>query len=107
MKSLKFKNHLVPLVLSGKKDVTWQMFDDKNLKAREELELINSDAGEKFGEAVIESVREKKLGEINDEDFAGHEKFESRKEMFETYKTYYGEKVNWDTSVKIIKLKLK
>lgn len=61
---------------------------------------------EKFADAEIVKVREKKLGEIEEKDFEGHEKFDSKEEMFETYKKYYGDKVDWNTIIKIIKFKL-
>ena len=31
MKLVKFRDYLVPLVLSGEKDSTWRLFDDKGL----------------------------------------------------------------------------
>ncbi len=36
MKSLKFRSHLVPLILSGQKYVTWRLLDDKDIKAGDE-----------------------------------------------------------------------
>ncbi|NOY35708.1 MAG: ASCH domain-containing protein, partial [bacterium] len=48
-KSLKFKEHLVPLVLSGEKISTWRLFDDKDLRVGDKVDLINSDTKEVFG----------------------------------------------------------
>jgi hypothetical protein len=106
IKTLKFVSKLVPLVLLGEKDSTWRLFDDKDLKVDDNLFLIEKESGKKFGEAVILSIREKRLGEIDVNDFDGHEKFENREKMFETYKKYYGEKVNEDSVVKMVKFKL-
>lgn len=106
MKTLKFANHLVPLVLSGVKDSTWRLFDDKDLKERDELIFINKDTGDQFGNAIILSTREKKLGDLKESDFEGHEKFESEEKMYEVYKYYYGEQVSPESVVKIIKFKL-
>lgn len=107
MKKLRFKYNLVSLILNGTKTVTWRLYDDKDLKIGDELKLIDSESGEKFAEAEIVKVREKKLGEISEKDFEGHEKFGSREEMLATYKEYYGgKKVDWDTLVKIIEFKL-
>lgn len=53
MKSLKFKPHLVPLVLSGEKDSTWRLFDDKDLKEGDELQFMNSETDDVFSAAVI------------------------------------------------------
>ena len=106
MKTLKFKDYLVPLVLSGEKDSTWRLFDDKDLKADDELILVNKDTGQEFGKAIILSTKEKKLGDLQDSDFSGHEKFESTEKMYETYKTYYGDRVTPETIVKMVKFKL-
>jgi hypothetical protein len=34
MKTLKFYDNLIPLILSGEKTSTWRIFDDKNLSAK-------------------------------------------------------------------------
>jgi hypothetical protein len=105
-KSFKFREHLVPLVLKGEKNVTWRLFDDKNITTGDEVDLINWNTKEKFGEAVVTAVREKNLGKLEDEDWKGHERFESDEEMYVTYSTYYGEKVGPETPVKIISFRL-
>ena len=106
MKTLKFKPHLVPLILSGEKDSTWRLFDDKDLKEGDELQFMDSETDEVFGIASILFTREKKLEDLNDLDFEGHEKFESQERMYEAYRNYYGDKVSPESIVKIIKFKL-
>ena len=106
MKTIKFRDFLAEQVMSGEKTVTWRLFDDKDLSVGDEVELINWNTGEVFGKATLTGVKEKKLGDINEDDYVGHEKFESKEEMYETYKKYYGDKVNLDTIVKIIKFEL-
>lgn len=106
MKKLKFRHHLIEEIITGKKTVTWRLFDDKDLKIGDEIELIDWDTKEKFAEAEIIKVHEKKLGEIEERDFEWHEKFGSKDEMLETYKKYYGDSVDWNTLVKIIEFKL-
>lgn len=105
-KSLKFRVHLIPLVLSGEKNVTWRLFDEKDLTVGDQVDLINWNTQEKFGEAVIVSVREKPLGKLGDEDWKGHERFPSEEEMYTTYRKYYGDRVTPETSVKMIKFQL-
>lgn len=105
MKKLRFKSFLVPLVISGKKDSTWRLFDDKDLKQGDELLFINSDTEKEFGTALIISTREKRLGDLKESDYDGHEKFESEEKMYEAYRNYYGDNVNSDSVVKIIKFK--
>jgi len=106
VKTLKFRHHLAEEILAGRKTVTWRLFDDKDLKIGDKLELLDWESGEKFAEAEITGVREKRLGEIEEKDSEGHEKYQSNEEMLEHYKKYYGEKVDMDTAVKIIDFKL-
>ncbi len=106
MKTLKFSTDLVPLVLSGEKTSTWRLFDDKDLQIGDELCFVDSDNKKQFGKAKITSIKEKALGEINDADFLGHERFESKEKMFDAYKSYYGDVVNDGVIVKMINFKL-
>ncbi len=106
MKTLKFKGFKAQWILDGVKSSTMRLFDDKELQIGDELELINSDSGEAFSQAVVIEVIYKKLGEIEDVDLDGHEKWDSKDEMLKSLQKYYGEKVDWDTEVKIVKFKL-
>lgn len=105
-KTLKFVPHLVPLVLSSEKTSTWRLFDDKNLQKDDQLSLVNKETGEEFARAIITKIEEKKLDDINDTDFTGHEKFESEEKMYEAYRSYYGDKVTPQTIVKIVDFRL-
>ncbi len=102
MKTLKFKQHLVDKILKGEKTSTWRLFDDKDLQIGDQLEFINKDTLETFGYAKIISLKTKTLGNLNDEDWIGHERFSSEAEMYETYRKYYGDGVNKETEVKIL-----
>lgn len=102
MKTLKFMPHLAEMILDGEKTSTWRLFDDKDLSEGDELSLVNKETGKEFAKAVIIKVEEKKLKDLKDEDYDGHEKFESTEKMYETYRTYYGDKVGPDTIVKMI-----
>ena len=106
MKTLKFKASLVPLVLSGEKDSTWRLFDEKNLQVNDQLSFVNKETGQEFAKAIIIALTEKKLGELQDSDFQGHEKFESQAKMYAAYKDYYGDRVTPDSVLKMIKFKL-
>jgi len=106
MKTLKFADNLVPLILSGEKTTTWRLFDDKDLQAGDELELINKKTLQVFANANIISLYEKRLGEIEEGDYDGHEKYESNEDMIETLKKFYSDKVDGSTLVKIIKFEL-
>jgi hypothetical protein len=106
IKTLKFRHNLALLILNGKKTVTWRLFDDKNLNVGDGLEFIEWESRKKFANVIITNVYEKTLGNIEENDFKGHEKFESKDKMLENYKNFYGDKVTWDTIVKIISFKV-
>ena len=106
MKNLKFRKILAEEILAGRKTSTWRFFDDKDLQAGDVVDLIEWETRTKFAAAKIKIIREKKLGEVHDEDFDGHEKYESKEAMLEEFRTYYGDKVDWDTLVKIIDFEL-
>ena len=106
-KTIKFRDFLVELVQKGDKDSTWRLFDDKDLQKGDEVDLINWNTGEKFADAVLTEVREKKLGQLEPSDFEGHEKFESEEAMYAAYRTYYGDRVTPETLVKIIRFQMK
>ncbi len=76
------------------------------MQVGDDLELVNSDRGETFAKAVIVEIIYKNLGEVDDIDLDGHEKWQNKEEMLESLKGYYGKKVSWDTEVKIVKFKL-
>ena len=106
MKTLKFRPHLIDLILSGKKNVTYRLFDDKDLMVGDELVLKNWETLEDFAQAKIIEIKEKRLSDLTEEDLDGHEKFENTEEMYKIYKEYYGDGVTPETIVKIIKFEL-
>jgi hypothetical protein len=106
MKTLKFRSNLAEIIIAGKKTSTWRLFDDKDLKNGDKVEFARWETKEKFADAEIEQVREKKLREVEESDFDRHEKYESKEAMLEEFKKYYGDKVSFDTIVKIIDFKI-
>jgi hypothetical protein len=96
----------VDKILTGEKTTTWRMFDDKNLTVGDQLEFLETETLEKFAEAEITDIKEKKLEEVEEKDFSGHESYKNREEMLAIYKKYYGDSVNIETSIKIISFKL-
>lgn len=106
MKTLKFAEPLPNLVLSGEKDTTWRVNDDKELKLGDILSLVRMDSREEFSQAEIIWVKETTFGNLTDEDWEGHEKFKSDEEMYLIYSKYYSIDVTSKTRLKIIKFKL-
>jgi len=106
MKTLKFDAEFVQPILAGDKTSTWRMFDEKNLQVGDEMEFINKQTGETFAKARLTGVVEKSFKNLTLEDWKGHDKFVSEKEMYETYSRYYSKEVTPQTPVKIIHFKL-
>lgn len=96
--------HLVKMILDGEKTCTWRVFDEKDLVKGNEIKLMNKESGEVFGTAKVTDLYTKTFGTLNDEDFVGHEGFLSETEMYETYQSYYPDKmVDSDTELKILR----
>lgn len=106
LETMKFEAKLVPLVLSGKKTITWRLWDDKNIQKGDRVILIARPELKPFAEALVVSAEEKPMGELTKEDKTGHEEFVSDKEMYGTYSSYYKRTVDETSPVKVIKFVL-
>ena len=100
-KRLHFSKELVALVLTGKKNSTWRLWDDKNLQLGDIVDFYESKTKKYFTTAKITKVIEKKMGNLKEEDKRGHEEFSNDEEMYRTYSGYYKKDVTPDTLVKI------
>lgn len=101
-KTLKFDTHLIPLILKGEKKSTWRIFDDKDLKNNDIVDFLDTSTKEKFATVRLTKVIEKPFSELNEEDWSGHEKYNSDKEMYEHYTKAYSTNIGPETKVKII-----
>lgn len=105
MKTLKFKHEFVKEILKGKKTTTWRLFDDKSLKNKDELDLIDRESSLSFAKAVIVDIQIKKIKELTDQELKNHG-YTSLGDMLDSHRVYYGAKVNLQSEVKIIKFRL-
>ncbi len=106
MKTLKFVTHLADMIIAGEKTTTWRFFDEKEILEGDDFVFVNKETGKEFAHAVISEVKQKRFADVNDDDRLGHEKFKDREDMLETYKRYYGDRINDDTLVKVVKFKI-
>lgn len=106
MKIVKFKDFKAQWILEGTKTSTMRLFDDKDLAVGDILDLFNSDTKESFAKANVAEVLFRSLGEVDDVDLDGHEKWESKQHMLQTLQGYYGDRVDFNTPVKIVRFKL-
>lgn len=108
MKKLKLDHELAQMVLAGVKTSTWRLFDDKDLTVNDVVELIDKvdpeqpQAWKMIGTGRINRIIEKRVGDIQPEDYEDHGPHESPEERLKAYKGYYGDRVTWDTPVKMI-----
>src|SRR5690349_3370903 len=102
MKTLKFRNHQAQMILGGRKNITWRIYDDKDLQVGDELAFIRWETGDQFAAATITRVTEKKLGEISEPDLLGHERFEDMSAMLDHYRELYGDRVTLETPIKVV-----
>ena len=82
MKTLKFREKLSKLILKGEKNVTWRIFDDKDISEGDDVSFLIWETKEEFAKAKILSVKETMLGKLTEEDWEGHERFSSNEEMY-------------------------
>jgi hypothetical protein len=108
-KILKFAEPLPRLVLTGRKDTTWRINDEKNITCGDELSMYYGDGPNKeneFAKANVLWIKETIFKNLTNEDYEGHEKFSSEEEMYKTYSRYYNMEINPQTRLKVIKFKL-
>ena len=106
MKTLKFTDELTKMILRGEKTTTFRIFDEKDLSKGDVIALVQKSTGTSFAKAELIKVYEKPLKDLSEEDYAGHEKFESAEEALATYNKYYNNSVTPNTSVKVVRFKL-
>lgn len=108
MKTLKLDHELAQAVLAGEKHATWRVNDEKDLSVNDDIELIDkvdpSDMGtwQVIGNARIDQVTEKRLGDLTEADLEGHEKYESPEAMYTALRGYYGPSIGPETPAKLI-----
>ncbi len=108
MKTLKLDHELAQAVLAGERHATWRVNDEKDLSVNDDIELIDkvdpSDMGtwQVIGHARIDQVVEKRMGDLTDDDWIGHERYESEEAMYAAYRAYYGPSIGPDTPIKLV-----
>ncbi|MFB6209678.1 MAG: ASCH domain-containing protein [Candidatus Nanohaloarchaea archaeon] len=105
MKNLKFQDPLPEMVLSGEKNTTWRIDDEREITVNDILSLRTVE-GEEFARAKVLWTKMTTFDSLSEEDRRGHESFESEEEMLQTYSDYYDMDVDGDTEVKVIRFEV-
>lgn len=109
-----FSGNLPELILEGKKTTTWRIdeevpikrtSDTEGIKKGDKISLRNNNQ-EEFAKGVVININHTKFGSLTKEDLDGHEKFNSKEEMYKQFERYYKIKINDNTKVVVIKFKL-
>lgn len=112
MKTLKLDHALAEMVRDGTKTSTWRIYDDKDIRVNDDIELIDKikpadpSTWRSMGTARVDMVVEKRLGEVNDKDFEGRNPYASQEKMLADFRKYYGPQVALETPVKMIHFSL-
>ncbi|XLQ20346.1 MAG: ASCH domain-containing protein [Candidatus Moraniibacteriota bacterium] len=106
MKTLKFRQKLSELILVNKKTTTWRLFDNKNLSVDDEVVFVIWEDGQEFARIKILETNEVKFCDLTENDWEGHERYDSDEEMYQTFEKYYNCKVDKNSPVKIIKFEI-
>ena len=112
MKTLKLEHHLAELVEQGKKTTTRRMYDDKDLSVNDDVQLIDKvdpsspATWRVVGTARINTIVQKRLGDLDAGDYEDHETVMPREKLLEHYRGFYGAQVDLDTPIKIIRFTL-
>lgn len=102
MKTIKFTPQLSELIKTGKKVTTFRLFDDKDLQVGDEFIMATRDGEQvtEFGTGVITEVILRTIDTLQPKDYEGHEPVE---DPIKYYKQFYGDRVQGDSEVKIIR----
>ncbi len=110
-KQIKFDHQLADDVQSGNKTTTFRFFDDKHIGVGDVLSVVdkvekdNPASWMVIGDMQVDEVIEKRVGELEAADWAGHETYESSEIFLDTFRYYYGKPIDADTPVKIIRFR--
>lgn len=113
MKTLKLNHAAAKQVLEGRRTSTWRMNDDKNLSVNDDIELVDKvnslrpDTWRAIGVAHVDRIIEKRLGDINDEDFIGAGPAATTESLVDNFKVYYGDSVDLDSPIKMVHFSFK
>ena len=109
MKILKLDHELAQSIARGEKRSTWRLFDDKNIRVGDEIELVDKvdpkdkNSWQVIGVATINRVVEVRLGQVKGEDADGHDTYgASDEDILATFRRYYGPDVTLDTPAKVL-----
>lgn len=108
-KQLKFEHTLAKNIIDGTKTSTFRFFDDKQLSVGDKVEVIDKvEPSDQLswlvvGIATVASVYEKRVSDLQESDWQGHETYKSTDEFLQTMQNLYNTDITHNTPVKIVR----
>lgn len=108
MKTLKFEHSSARLIQTGEKTSTWRLYDDKDLSVGDDFKIIDkvnptdTTSWQIIGNGKISQIVEKKLNDLSEQEINSEKGFKTKDEILDAYRGYYGERVTFETPVKIV-----
>lgn len=107
-KTLKLSHQFADEIRSGTHLVTWRLYDDKDLRVDDHVELIDKvdstdpASWDVFATVIIDTVIEKRLADVTEAELTSNFGDRSREDVLTLLRSYYGRDVTWQTPVKIV-----
>ncbi len=108
MKTLKIDHESAQLIVGGQKTTTWRVNDDKDLHVNDVVLIIDKvkpvepDSWQVIGEALLNEVLEKRIGDITPDDLTGHKEYSTKESILQASRNFYGPSVDEHTPIKFL-----
>lgn len=108
MKQLKFEHTFAEAIRAGKKTATFRVNDDKDLRIGDVVQIVDKVEANHpktwliIGELKIEDIKHVPLEDLSRDQLAQAESFDSKDEMLQTFRRFYGEHINMSTPILVL-----
>jgi len=108
MKQLKFEHNFAQAIQSGAKKATFRVNDDKDLRIGDIVQLVDKVDGNHPttwtipGTLEITNIKLVPLEELSKDQMSQAESFDSREEMLQTFRRFYGEHITMETPILVL-----
>ena len=104
MKELYFGDPIPEILVEGRKGSTFRLSEDQDIRKGDLVSFLLPN-GNEFARVVCTETKKTRLGDLTEQDWRGHERFESDVEMLRVYSTWEKRAVKMDDPLKIIRFR--
>jgi len=101
LKKLTFAPPYPLILLTGEKTKTFRVTRGERYQVGDELSMVFLD-GKEFAQATVSDNYQRQFKTLTPEDWQGHERFSSDKEMYDIYSNWEGFRVGPETNLRVI-----